>query len=122
MLTVSTSVLHSLRVYSIGLVLNQFETSPFSLTIVMNTLFLLFFLASAVVVLLTGRSLHRRKSKGHLPPGPTPLPIIGNILDIPRTNVGPTFLALSKKHGASQSSILPPTDHDQSVPLITHLA
>ncbi|KAM5546291.1 hypothetical protein V8D89_000417 [Ganoderma adspersum] len=36
---------------------------------------------------------------GHFPPGPSPLPIFGNILDFPRTHLGREFAALSKKFG-----------------------
>ncbi len=60
--------------------------------------------ASATIVLLTIREFLRYKRKGHLPPGPTPFPIIGNVLDIPRTSAGPTFSAMSKKYGASNAT------------------
>lgn len=34
-----------------------------------------------------------------LPPGPKPLPLIGNILDIPTEDMGPRFRDMSLKHG-----------------------
>ncbi|KAM5236467.1 uncharacterized protein ACOB6Z_013985 [Ctenodactylus gundi] len=45
-------------------------------------------------------SLWRKSSaKGKLPPGPAPLPIIGNLLQIDLKNVTKTFSNLSKVHG-----------------------
>ncbi|KAH9926320.1 cytochrome P450 98A3 [Epithele typhae] len=38
---------------------------------------------------------HRRR----LPPGPTPLPILGNVLDIPRHHLGLEFWRISQKYG-----------------------
>ena len=58
-------------------------------------------LAAAGILLLTIRGLRQYNRKGHLPPGPTPLPLLGNMLDIPRSNVGPAFSALTKKYGRS---------------------
>ena len=36
-----------------------------------------------------------------LPPGPRPLPIIGNALDIPSTNMAAVFRDMSAKYGES---------------------
>ena len=34
-----------------------------------------------------------------LPPGPKPLPILGNLFDMPTKNLGPSFNALTEKYG-----------------------
>ncbi len=39
------------------------------------------------------------RRKARLPPGPKPIPIIGNVLDMPRRHFGREFAELSKKHG-----------------------
>ena len=52
------------------------------------------FLSLAVAV-----HLHRRRKNARLPPGPTPLPIVGNVLDFPRKHFGREFAALSKRFG-----------------------
>nr|BED43030.1 cytochrome P450 monooxygenase [Trametes versicolor] len=42
----------------------------------------------------------RRSLKGlRLPPGPKPLPIIGNALDVPTTDMGAKFREMTQKHG-----------------------
>nr|ANC28040.1 cytochrome P450 [Polyporus umbellatus] len=41
----------------------------------------------------------RRATKCHLPPGPRPLPILGNVLDFPKKHLGREFRELSRKHG-----------------------
>nr|VWP01592.1 Uncharacterized protein [Ganoderma boninense] len=56
-------------------------------------------LATSAILFFALRDLFRRNGKGHLPPGPVPLPILGNILDIPRSSVGLAFSALTKKYG-----------------------
>ncbi|KAM5542456.1 hypothetical protein V8D89_003915 [Ganoderma adspersum] len=56
-------------------------------------------LCTAGILLLAVRDLSRNTRKGHLPPGPTPLPILGNVLDIPRSSVGPAFSVLTQKYG-----------------------
>ncbi|KAM5542455.1 hypothetical protein V8D89_003914 [Ganoderma adspersum] len=66
---------------------------------VVDVILLSAFLATAVILLLAVRDFRRYNSKGHLPPGPTPFPILGNVLDVPRSNVGSAFSALTKKHG-----------------------
>ena len=64
-----------------------------------DVIFLSAVLATTAILLLVVQDLRRYNSKGHLPPGPTPLPILGNVLNTPRSNVGPAFSALAKKHG-----------------------
>ncbi|KAK7688870.1 hypothetical protein QCA50_007560 [Cerrena zonata] len=55
------------------------------------------FLASLAIVLIRKRNVN---SKGHpLPPGPPPLPVVGNLFDLPRTSPWLTFAALSRKYG-----------------------
>ena len=62
------------------------------------------FLATAVIILLAIRDIRRYSRKGHLPPGPPPLPIVGNVLDIPRSSIGPTFSALTKRYGVFKAT------------------
>ena len=53
---------------------------------------------SVAVVLFVERLLVRR-SFSNLPPGPFPLPFIGNILDAPRKDLGRECAALVQKYG-----------------------
>lgn len=54
-----------------------------------------------VGLVLLANAVQRRRKYARLPPGPTPLPIVGNILDFPRTHLGREFAAMSRKFGAS---------------------
>ncbi|XP_006831514.1 PREDICTED: cytochrome P450 2C1-like [Chrysochloris asiatica] len=54
-----------------------------------------FCLFSLLVLLLWKQSY----GKGKLPPGPTPLPIIGNILQIDMKNISKSFINFSKAYG-----------------------
>ena len=78
--------------------------SPFTTSLDMPRLSVI--LVPAVVVLLIAIGLRHYRTRGRLPPGPTPLPILGNILHVPRTSVGLTFSALTKKYGASSNLIV----------------
>ena len=49
-----------------------------------------------VTLLLYGSTLQKRS---RLPPGPFPLPVIGNTLHIPRKALGPGFQRLSQRYG-----------------------
>ena len=44
---------------------------------------------------------YRRRKGLHYPPGPRPLPIIGNLLDIPKESSWHIYTELSKKYGKS---------------------
>ena len=54
-------------------------------------------LLSALFVLLSYIFSRARKSRGPYPPGPPPVPVIGNILDIPTQKPWVKYLELSKQ-------------------------
>ena len=66
----------------------------------------------AVAVTLILQEVNTRRKRAHNPPGPPPLPFIGNAFDVPPGHPGRGFYELSKKHGASDSvdtsSTVPP--------------
>ena len=54
---------------------------------------------TAAILLWLALAVQRRRKYARLPPGPTPLPIIGNILDFPHTHLGREFAAYTKQFG-----------------------
>ena len=54
---------------------------------------------AAVTLLSLAIAVQPRRKYARLPPGPTPLPIIGNILDFPHTHLGREFAAYTKQFG-----------------------
>ena len=63
-------------------------------------------LFAALLLLFTIRAIYDYRRRGGLPypPGPRPLPIIGNLLDIPLEYSWLTYTRLSKKYGQTLSS------------------
>jgi hypothetical protein len=53
-------------------------------------------IAGSVVIYFVGRKISKRK---HLPPGPRPLPLIGNAYQVPRTHPWLTYSAWAKQYG-----------------------
>lgn len=49
----------------------------------------------------------RRRLNTRLPPGPKGLPIIGNVLDMPRKHLGREFAVLSAKYGTCVDLLAP---------------
>lgn len=58
----------------------------------------IFVLASSIAAFLAIRDYQMRKGIPY-PPGPRPLPLIGNLFDVPREFSWLTFTRLSKKYG-----------------------
>lgn len=56
-------------------------------------------LALLLLLLLLALTLPRTPARGHLPPGPTPLPLLGNLLQLRPGALYSGFLRLSKKYG-----------------------
>ena len=56
-------------------------------------------LAVAFAMFLATREVLSRKRGTMYPPGPRPLPLIGNMLDMPRKHAGRELLALTDKYG-----------------------
>lgn len=61
-------------------------------------------LIAGAIVLFAYR--YGRPGRGCLPPGPPPLPVIGNALDFPRRHLGRELRELSLKYGESKNYIL----------------
>ncbi|XP_029426898.1 cytochrome P450 2F2-like [Rhinatrema bivittatum] len=59
-------------------------------------LFLLLIACISYMIVMYGKMLQKR---GQLPPGPMPLPIIGNLLQVNTDNTAKSLIALSKKYG-----------------------
>jgi len=65
-----------------------------SLTLILDILVLV----SSLAAFLAIRDYQRRQGLPY-PPGPRPLPLIGNLIDIPREFFWLTYTQLSKKYG-----------------------
>ncbi|XP_029426905.1 cytochrome P450 2F2-like [Rhinatrema bivittatum] len=59
-------------------------------------LFLLLVACISYMIVMYGKMLQKR---GQLPPGPMPLPIIGNLLQVNTDNIAKSLIAMSKKYG-----------------------
>ena len=62
---------------------------------------LLWCLALAIALFLVLQRWTSKTTSSPLPPGPCPLPVIGNALDIPSTNMAAVFRDMSAKYGES---------------------
>ena len=60
-----------------------------------------FLLVLSFIFILQALRDYRRRGGLHYPPGPRPLPIIGNLLDIPMEFSWLTYSQLVKKYGTS---------------------
>ena len=54
---------------------------------------------AAVGILLVVGWKYASSRGGHLPPGPSPLPLVGNLLDIPKKSPWLTYRDLSRQYG-----------------------
>lgn len=61
---------------------------------------------TALVLLAIILKLRRRDTSRSLPPGPKPLPVIGNILDLPREKAWLGYHEMSKQYGAFFVNVL----------------
>ncbi len=58
-----------------------------------------FLIALAITTALYVKRVRKTRRSVPLPPGPPPLPLIGNALDLPRRHLGREFMEMSKKYG-----------------------
>ncbi|KAI0794212.1 cytochrome P450 98A3 [Fomes fomentarius] len=58
-----------------------------------------FLIALAITTALYVRRVRKTRRSVPLPPGPLPLPLIGNALNMPRRHLGREFMEMSKKYG-----------------------
>lgn len=62
-------------------------------------------LSVAILLGILAWSVAKRLASGlPLPPGPRPLPFVGNMLDIPREKAALVYSQMAKKYGAYMSS------------------
>lgn len=73
----------------------QFDTPPMVLIAFPTMLLALTFALVAAAVLWA----HRVRSKLPLPPGPRPLPFIGNLFDMPKRHLAPALRELGETYG-----------------------
>ncbi|CAA7263089.1 unnamed protein product [Cyclocybe aegerita] len=66
---------------------------------------------SVVVSKLIQQFLRPRKSQGRYPPGPKPLPLIGNTLDVPVKGVGEKYLEWGRRYNTDLVHISTLSDH-----------
>lgn len=52
-----------------------------------------------LVIVVALREARTRRKRLHLPPGPPPLPLLGNALDMPSERLGHNYLEMSQKYG-----------------------
>ena len=67
---------------------------------------LLFALLTGLLILL---ARGRPKARGHLPPGPRPLPFLGNLLQMDRKGLLKSFLRVRLRWVGSEGGSLPPS-------------
>lgn len=63
---------------------------------------------SALLILLWRRWQSTNQNMLPLPPGPRPLPIIGNLLDVPRHDMEVHYREMNTRHGNSPGDLVPP--------------
>ena len=67
----------------------------------------IWYIALAAILFIVLRRTLKKHGTLPLPPGPPPLPIIGNALDIPTHDAPTKFREMSAKYGKSGSNLLP---------------
>lgn len=66
-------------------------------------------LTTGLVLFIVIYFLNGRRGDLPLPPGPKPLPILGNIFDLPRKVVAKEYFKLHERYGASSRMLFPKT-------------